>query len=355
MNSSQAPVGLIARDPFRHARAEAYETLDASNPGLDFAASVACVESQIAASSRAWSSVKEEVMGEEMSSSFDRIVSAKANSCYLKNLPVAFAFGYFLGSQITRMLGGDSAQAEEGGICAALFNSFASLFDKLLDNYPELYPRLMQVSTSEAILESVTSGPSGYWEASVENETHFGLKILSRFMGSYFKRCQSLLSAERDEKVVQMFRTTMIAAYDGELRSKDCLIYSNLRFDEVHDILFAKSVLPSHLVFLTSLMVASAIRKVDLPGWEDVATKLGLAVWIADDISDLGRDLHASRWNYVWLLLARDRGANVFGPDYRSPQAAELDRELVSTGIIAEAVTTAVTGFTQSMRWLEEN
>lgn len=93
----------------------------------------------------------------------------------------------------------------------------------------------------------------------------------------------------------------------------------------------------------------------DLAGWEKVATNLGAAVWIADDISDLERDLRANRWSYVWLLLARAQGPNVSGQECMLIRAFDLGRELIVTGKIADAAATAVAGFTESMRWLEEN
>lgn len=253
---SNARASLMACDPFGHARMQAYDILDSLDPDLDFAACSDTIKSQIADSSRVWSAIKDDVLGAELSSFVDRIPDIGAKYYYLKHLPVTFAFGYFLGSEIARILGGSPDQDEEGGILSALFNSFASLFDKICDNCPELYGSLATVSTREAILTSMTSAPSAYWETAATNEGNFALKVLFRLMGSYFERCHALLTIEDDESVVTTFRTTMIAAYDGELKSRDCLTDSNLSLDEIYSTLFSKSVLPSRLIFLTSLMTA---------------------------------------------------------------------------------------------------
>jgi hypothetical protein len=347
--------GSTSSDPFAWARSQARERLDELCPDPDDSARIASLELQLVRSRGVWNSVKHEVLGQDLASQLDGILRAREQAYYLHRLPTLFAFGYFLGSEITRMLGGNQAMSRQGGICAGLFNSFASLFDKVCDDYPELYAALVQTATRQAIHESVNSSSTGHWETCAASEPSVALRVIFRLMGAYFHRCRALVEAEDDKRLVDVWGESILAAYEGELASRHLLFGNNEGHEAIRSILFAKSVLPSRIILQTSIMTARDSDRSKIARWDEVAIKLGTAVWIVDDISDLHRDLRADRWNYLWLQLARDPAAAAYMPFNRFALTSRLSEALSVTGVVAAAASTVASSFSQSMEWLEEN
>lgn len=300
-----------------------------------------------------WAKVIDSILGSELQREFKTKERDINSSSRLSRLPQLFAFGYGCGYQICQLLGGSEANCDHGGLVSSTFNMFASLFDAICDDsdYDTLGVLISAVNKA-GIMGGLHGDPLSSFESI---GTPFIVKVTLRLLARHLAMCHefSVGSPER-LPLYEELCSTMLDAYAAQVRSINCKFAGNtLTREDVITTLFAKSVLPSWIFFLTSAMSVSKLRPIKIDELKNCAIGIGRAIWIADDIRDLGSDLETHKWNYLWALLSYDHDVSLLHQDGMLEEKSLLLRELYTTGVIDNAVRELCQGLRDSFAKLE--
>ena len=303
-------------------------------------------------STQHWEKVRREVLGQSVCKECDALTAGAGESYYLENLPRLFRFGYPLGREVCRLLGGEPQQAHRAGIVAGLFNAFASLFDQIYDDYPELSGRLGEI-VDRGVLESGLSDRAlldpTRGRIRARDEDPIAVRVLCRLMEACFEQCRSAASGGQGPTRLKELRRAVLELHRDEIRSVDLLFDRPQDRLEVFATLRSKSVEPAWSMFLCSCLFAPLDEGGGLRHWRSVITFLGTALWIADDVADTVEDVVARRWNYV-LLKAAGETSLVLG----RRTASEILESLLAGPAVEEATLDMCTYFRRGARLLGE-
>jgi len=301
-----------------------------------------------------WDSEKRLLLGFELAKAYDDILKIQSKSYYLENIPRLFTFGYSLGFQLSEMLGGKKDENEESGILSALFNIYASLFDKICDNHSNLYRRLVEIVNHNSLSKAMTLGNQNKEYFITSKEDHILLKIVCRLMTEYFKRSINHLENNYESSLFIEFQKTIFASYQSEIESSNQKLETTIISNGIHQLLFQKSVLPSWLICLTSIICIKDKPKFDFKQFKENIMKVGKSIWIADDMADIEEDLNNHQWNYILLQLCTQNNISIIHDNGILRSRNEIFEDLILTDTIQHAIIELCKSFKDGILGIKE-
>lgn len=215
--------------------------------------------------------------------------------------------------QTTRRHRAEAAEA------AALFNLGIALFDHVTDRLNTSARRLGAVVTPHALAALLHSAEA------LPLTGDPALDPLLRLIASFFARC-ALLSRRRD--AMDSLHTLISRLHRAQLASstlKRHMVAADLGLlTDLH----AKSALP--MLAMAHVMSLAEPDGGRLAAAEPAITRLGEALWLADDLVDLAEDWEAGIWTRPWLLCA----LKCPELDVGAPLPVAL-RALLASGVVA--------------------
>lgn len=301
-----------------------------------------------------WDELSESILGRDLKRELENEGHQAGSTFGFSRLSRLFGFGYRAGHEVCRLFGGTEADCNEAGVIAATFNIFSSLFDKICDR-SEMLQKLVSVVNETSIIGELNGLPL-ISPADAYRREPLIIRVTLHLIRQYFAMCRRVLIKSSDVlNLRREFVTTILDSYSAQIRSVTCTFEgSSQGRDDLLDTLFAKSALPSWLFFMTSVMCLSRPRLIDIRGLRDCAIGIGRAIWIADDLQDLGRDLESHTWNYAWVLLCYDHGVSPLRADGKLEASARLMRELFMTGALGSATRDLCRSLRDSFASLEK-
>jgi hypothetical protein len=164
-----------------------------------------------------WNELIEEILGFEIRREWQESGPEAKSQYHLERLPQLFAFGYYSGSEICRLIGGSENQCREAGIISSQFNVFCSLFDKVCDDHSEMLQELVSIVNSSSIIAEI-DGTQKMPSQDSDERSPLILRIVIRALREYFTRIRlGLDGATRAEKLKEELCRSMLDAYENKL------------------------------------------------------------------------------------------------------------------------------------------
>jgi hypothetical protein len=276
------------------------------------------------------------------------------------SLPRLLGYGWLLTDGLAGIAGtprGDRAAAARLG---ALFNLGVVLFDRICDRYPERRDTLF-TQVEPADLEAWFAGsPSLPKQASGDP----AVDVLTTLIAHFAARSLALGATARDR---QAFAELIAAMYEAE-RSVTTRVSRTTTgpTDEVWQMLRGKSVLPMHAMAALALLPCPHGDETGRAATRLAADLAGDALWIVDDLADLGEDWATGCWSRPLWLLARRNGVSARSADeaesivaasgIHAAEAAELADRLVRLERVTAPRGSSFLACVQAIvaAWLEE-
>jgi hypothetical protein len=163
---------------------------------------------------------------------------------------------------------------------------FASLFDAMCnDSDSDTFGALISSVDKASIISGLHGDPLSSLDPIGRPLV---LKVTLHLLAKHLAMCHQF-SVESPERLpfYEELCSTMLDAYVAQVRSINCTFAGNaLARKDVITTLFAKSVLPSWIFFLTSAMSVGKLRPMKIDELKNCAIGIGRAIWIAVDIRD---------------------------------------------------------------------
>jgi hypothetical protein len=225
----------------------------------------------------------------------------------VQRAPLVLGFGYELGWCLCALAdpNGDPELREKAAVLSALFNFGISLFDLVLDSYPEAKPELANRFGGD-LMERLMREPGAVesFGGEVARVEPREMRILMKVVANFFHRLAAApgvtTAASRDA-----LHASLVEACHAELDSGRGLETGEtaLRLSR------AKSTLPFQVIYrITRLFVTGEERSKLV----DLAHNLGVIFWRIDDLVDIPSDYRDSALN---SLLATAANGAPLDPD----------------------------------------
>ncbi|MDI6655630.1 MAG: hypothetical protein QME59_07090 [Candidatus Hydrothermarchaeota archaeon] len=238
-------------------------------------------------------------MGEEVFSKCGR-ESILFKMDYYKSTPRVLAFGYATGSLMSRIACIDKENSREPVVLASLFNLLISLFDRICDGRPDLYPLLVKGAPKEAMERVMERADGNNFPLNSDNTA---LTVIFRLMEGYSRGLRELHALSGNIEVWEELKKSVLLMYDSEVSSRELKFEGKHKVEDIYDALRNARSLPGWSICLTALLSPSARKIKDFKGLKEDMLKIGDIFWILDDIVDTVEDLEERRWSYTWLKL----------------------------------------------------
>lgn len=245
--------------------------------------------------------VLSEALGELYSMLGSEVLFGPLNHRFRAKLPFSLSFGFSLSYGLYELSGGRE-KGEEVAKLGAAFNTGISIFDLIVDNYPELYAKLSD-HLNEHKLEEFILGSVSVKQArsNYEEIPEIELQILLRLIEWILSKLRSRLAEYSAPNSTQHHLLALLReAYRYEVASKDA---DKLPLDEQMFISRRKSRLPFVIIMNLALLHAGVPAKEASEAVESLVEHLSSSFWLLDDMSDLVGDLRSGDLNSILLQV----------------------------------------------------
>jgi len=259
-------------------------------------------------------------------------INKYGNFYHIEHLPRYTMFGYDVTYCFCRLFNIPQNIADRLTAAGAIANTFAVLFDRICDDYVELYPRLLHYISPDILLSKISLDPEKKNDfAEYEKNEPPLIKIVILLLREYFRRIMSIFSDVQDIcRVRREFTNTILKLYSSELISINIDYNTQISPKRAYNILRTKSSLFVWLLVIPPVFMTDKWGCKNYVKIKKSTLMLGDVFWILDDIVDIVEDLRCGRWSYVTLSFAD----KILRDDVDS--ARVLD-EIIERGIILSA------------------
>lgn len=223
-----------------------------------------------------------------------------------ERLPGMAAFGYTQGKLIHELRGGDDDVKENVALIAAIFNMCISLFDYVVDELSIGVDQFKIIDREFLIdLMDLSTEPS-------LNNIHYKNDItgtIERFLLmliiAFGVTCRRLYRLNKNKQAWDKLSASIFRLYHAEKIASNLRLNNTLSSDQWLDALKCKSVLPSITHSLISEVASASSSKLQENEIEEICDTMGSIFWLADDLSDIAKDLRAGIPSYVTIKAAK--------------------------------------------------
>lgn len=296
------------------------------------------IRNQLKRGQRIWNTTIKELLGENLFSFCSDKIEEKGKYYYIENIPRVSAFGYTLGLQPHLIFNGNEETAEHFAIINSLFNTCASLFDKICDGFIDLYPKLINWVTPKSLLDAMqVKNENGGSHFTLKENDEPALIVILKIMEEYFKRCREIYRISKNKTVWEEFKKTILVLYKSELLSRNLRFTTRYEQRDIYYILRNKSSLTVWQYFLPTLLSDDLEQKYNYQILKNDMLKLGDIFWIMDDIVDSVEDLESNKWSYTWFKLNYEYGVKIVDENNNVREKQDLLDKLIKSGAIVDA------------------
>lgn len=225
---------------------------------------------------------------------------ASEDSFLCERLPGMTAFGYTQGRLVHELLGGEEDLKETVAQIGAIFNMGISLFDYVLDELStgvKLYAVIDQEFLSDLMDLSKDLSLN---DIRYKNNTAGTIeRLLLMSIIAFGVTCRRLYWINMNKQAWDKLSASIFRLYHAEKITSDPRLNNTLSSDQWLDTLECKSVLPSITHSLISEVATASYSKPPKNKVEEICDTLGRIFWLADDLSDIAKDLKAGTPSYV--------------------------------------------------------
>ena len=216
------------------------------------------------------------------------------------------AFGYTQGRLIHELQGGNDDLKEKVAQISAIFNVGISLFDFVVDESPtgiEFYKTINQEFLKDLMdLTKEISLKNIHYK---EDTADIIERLLILFIFAFGMKCRHIYQLSRNKDAWDRLSDSIFRLYYAEKTT--CALQFNkiVSSDQWLDALKCKSVLPSRTHSLISEITMASDFEQGKNNVEDICCTIGHIFWLADDLSDIAKDLQAGIPSYITTKAAK--------------------------------------------------
>lgn len=235
-------------------------------------------------------------------------------------LPRILGLGYQQAAGLATIAGAPARARPEVARLGGLLNLGVALFDHVCDKFPQRAELLLATVTPEHLDEQLRAGGR-----TAPSSGDAGVDLLMALITNFFTGAHALGGSARDRRA---FAHSIRSMYGGQQFVTLAKRESDPPTPRVWWELRRKSVVPMETMALLALLAhpgAGAQRRSTV---RLAAALAGEAIWIVDDLADVGEDWSSGCWSRPLWLLARTPGET-------AANAEDAIRRLLATGIAA--------------------
>jgi len=303
--NSDWPLALMLDEVWLRARRVLVHELEASGLWMETASFNSLRTEQKGVGERLKRQLLREVLGEsDYAFLSSETIFGSSNHHYRSKIPFVLAFGYELGGGLYDLLGGPSDQTATIGELCSIFNLGICTFDLICDHYPDLFAEFSEKFNESVILRLGKDAEACQTLAASANQVPTAeLRLLLKIISWVFFELQRVAPArrqmaqrEQQDAISQDLSLLLVDAYRAEINSATSREMSQADLIEISR---SKSTLPFTIINQIAHTVAApqdqeTTRYVDL-----LASHIATIFWLADDLSDVVRDLQAAALNSI--------------------------------------------------------
>jgi hypothetical protein len=231
-------------------------------------------------------------------------IFGSSNHHYRSKVPFVLAFGYELGGGLYDLLGGPREQTASIGELCSVFNLGICTFDLICDHYPDLFGEFSEKFNENVLLRlGKDAGACQTLAASADQVPTPELRLLLKIISWVFFKLKrvapprrQMAQREQPEAIGQDLSSLLVDAYRAEINSSTSREMSQADLIEISR---SKSTLPFSIINQIAHTVAAPQDQETTKSVDLLASHIATIFWLADDLSDVVRDLQAAALNSI--------------------------------------------------------
>jgi hypothetical protein len=235
-------------------------------------------------------------------------------------LPRILGLGHQQAAGLATIAGTPARARPEVARLGGLLNLGVALFDHVCDKFPQRAELLLATVTPERLDEQLRAGGRA-----VPSSGDAGVDLLTALIANFFRGVHELGGSAYDRRT---FTHAIRGMYSGQRFITHARRERDPPTPRVWWELRHKSVLPMETIALLALLAHPHADSQQRSTVRLAAALAGEAIWIVDDLADVGEDWNAECWSRPLWLLAR-------APGETAANAEDAIRRLLATGIAA--------------------
>jgi hypothetical protein len=247
---------------------------------------------------------------------------------FRKSIGSILASGYFMGFGLTAYLGTGRDPCPDAAEVCALFNAMIMMFDLCLDDVRGGAEDLSRVF-DEGTMVRLADDPGAGIEIAADAGSPYRpeIRILFKVVCAFYSMARRNARGSLDSETWGRLNALLVDAYRAEIRS----VYGLAPLDR-SAAAAATKILPFEIMLQIAMLGNAALTASHHASACDLARNIGTVLWLADDLTDLAKDLDAGSVN---ALVCEAQGLHSLElPEDR----CELRRRLLTGEFIGRAV-----------------
>ena len=230
---------------------------------------------------------------------------SSTNRHFQLRLPYCLSFGYEIGTHICNLFNKKAKNNIQVAQLSALFNLGISVFDLIIDHYPNISSVLNSVFNERVLKRLIfeSSQEQKKMKSAIQQLNGNEIKILLKLIAGFFKNLNDSFSDGRQDEIKNILLPELIKAYKAELISNNL---TKLSLDLHSNISRRKSTLPFIVISKLIIIANNDININNLKVYNKFIKNFAESFWILDDILDIVKDIRTGALNSVLVKAQLD-------------------------------------------------